>query len=54
MRDVNQLIALLEEEAGDHAIASGGQDLQDRLRARLSARRRVAPTSSTSSTTIST
>jgi hypothetical protein len=42
MRDVNRLIALLEDELGDRAIASGGQ--QDRLRARLDAAklRRVA------------
>jgi hypothetical protein len=35
VRDVNRLIALLEDEVGDSAIASGGQ--QDRLRARLDA-----------------
>ncbi|MET0230451.1 MAG: hypothetical protein ABW186_05910 [Rhodanobacteraceae bacterium] len=37
MRDVNQLITLLEDEAGDDAIASGGQDSKDHLRARLAA-----------------
>lgn len=39
MRDINQLIALLEDEAGDHASASGGQETQDHLRAKLSAAR---------------
>jgi hypothetical protein len=37
VRDINRLIALLEDEVNDRAIASGGQDLQDRLRARLGA-----------------
>jgi hypothetical protein len=37
VRDINRLIALLEDEAGDRAIASGGQDAQDRLRTRLEA-----------------
>ena len=37
MRDIDQLIDRLEDEVGDHAIASSGQDVQDGLRARLDA-----------------
>ena len=37
MRDIDQLIDRLEDEVGDRAIASSGQDVQDRLRARLDA-----------------
>ena len=37
VRDVNRLIALLEDEVGDTAIGSGGQDLQNGLRAKLDA-----------------
>jgi hypothetical protein len=37
MRDANKLIALLEDELDDRAIASSGQGMQDRLRARLAA-----------------
>jgi hypothetical protein len=39
MRDVNQLIALLEDEVADPATASGAEDTQDHLRARISAAR---------------
>jgi hypothetical protein len=35
VRDVDRLIDLLEGEMGDSAIASGGQEFQDHLRARL-------------------
>ncbi len=35
IRDNDRLIALLENEIGDRAIASGEQSMQDRLRARL-------------------
>ena len=37
VRDVDQLIALLKGEIGDDAVASGGQDLQNYLQARLEA-----------------
>jgi hypothetical protein len=37
MRDIDQLIDRLQDEVGDRAIASSGQDVQDGLRARLDA-----------------
>ena len=37
VRDVNRLIALLENEVGDSAIASGGPDVLDRLHVKLDA-----------------
>jgi len=37
IRDVNQLIVLLENELGDRAIASGAQNLRDHVDARLTA-----------------
>jgi hypothetical protein len=39
MREINQLIALLADEAGDRAIVSGGADARDHLRDRLAAAR---------------
>jgi hypothetical protein len=52
VREIQRMIALLEEELGDQATASGGTASQDQLRTRIETANRTVPTSSTSNTTI--